>query len=142
MHRFVLLPAVAILLLAGCTSAPSPAPTVTVTATPTAAAVAPACTSVVGHPTSEVIVDGSPYCITGTSVSTDKTGYITTNCDPVNNTSTVIYGWGTSDPLAPDQNTYAAKVGSVVVIVPVSASEKELFGGVTLVNYLVAVGCP
>lgn len=141
------LPLVAVLLLTGCAAAPQPTVTVTVTATPTMTPVTipssvPTCFSLVGKPENQAIVNGLPYCITGTSVHTDQTGYITTNCDPVNNSSTVIYGWSTSDPTAPDQNTYAAKVGGVVVIVPNAADSKRVFGGVLTVDYLVAVGCP
>jgi hypothetical protein len=82
-----------------------------------------------------------PQCITGLTSETDKTGFITTNCDPVNNSSTPIWGWSSEDPNSPDQQVYAAKKGGVVVIVPVAANTVATFGGVPTMDYLVAVGC-
>ncbi len=133
------------LLLMGCSSAPTPAVTVTVTPPPQPVAIpttAPQCSSLVGHSTSSVMVDGSPYCITGSTAATDKTGFITTNCDPVSNTSTPVYGWYSTDRTARDLQVYAAKQGGVVVIVPDGDAFIRDLGGVAIASYLAAVGCP
>jgi hypothetical protein len=96
----------------------------------------------VGKNETEVLDEnGSPRCITGADVATDKTEYSVMNCDPVGNTGTPIYGWSSTDPNAVDHQVYAAKKGGVVVIVPVLPSTIEMLGGVPVVNYLVAVGC-
>jgi len=88
------------------------------------------------------MVDGSPYCITGSTLATDKTGFITTNCDPVSNTSTPVYGWYSTDRTARDLQVYAAKQGGVVVIVPDGDAFIRDLGGVAIASYLAAVGCP
>lgn len=134
----------ALVLLSGCTASPqshaSPKPSASASSKDPAQA--PHCYTLVGKKTSDVINEsGSPYCVTGTDSLSDKTVVILTNCDPVNNESTPIYGWYSSDPNAPDQQVYAAKKGGVVVIVPVSPTTVETFGGVPTVNYLAAVGC-
>lgn len=147
LHR--LMPILAIVLLAGCASpaqpvithaAVEPSPTHPVIAP--VAPVIPACFTMVGKNETDVLdANGSPRCITGTDVASDKTEYSVMNCDPVGNTGTPIYGWSSTDPNAPDRQVYAAKKGGVIVIVPVSASTIEMMGGVPVVNYLVAVGC-
>lgn len=96
---------------------------------PIAAAIAtgqyPACRLTVGLPTSEVVRDYNAStkqvdlrCVTGTSSDSDKTGAGMTNCNPIDPASSPIYYWASQKAGNADQNVYAAKTGSVVVIVP------------------------
>lgn len=107
-------------------AAPSATPSET---SPIAAAIAagqyPACRLTVGLPTSEVVRGYNAStkqvdlrCVTGPSPDSDKTGAGMTNCNPIDPASSAIYYWASEKTGNADQNVYAARTGSVVVIVP------------------------
>lgn len=76
-------------------------------------------------------------CITGDSQADDKTGAGVLKCD---SSTKKIYYWASQNPNSTDQSVYAAKEGSVVVIVPkVTATEFFSIGG-GLASVMLAVG--
>jgi hypothetical protein len=77
-------------------------------------------------------------CYTGSDALSDNTGGGVLPCDAT--PSKKVYYWATDDPSAPDQQVYAAKDGSVVVVVPrQTASDFHTFGG-GLAGVMLAVG--
>ena len=136
-------------VLVGCAGAAAPAATVTVTASPESThtsapvvATVPACSSFIGKSSATIFLVGSgPQCITGSTLATDKTGYGTTNCDPVDKKGRDVYFWGTKDSAAADQRLYAARVTGVVVVVPVREGYGQPIERASVADYLSAAGC-
>lgn len=123
--------AVAALVLAGCTAQAAP-----VHHHKTTTVMAKDCDDLVGQPTSDAIQNGKLAC------SLPDASLIKTNCDPVNNTSTAVYGWFSKNRATNvDLNVYAGKVGGDVVIVPGGSDAITDLGGETVAGYLSAVGC-
>jgi hypothetical protein len=138
----------------GATSTAAPSPTTSassVSGDPIAdelnAGEYPPCKSVVGQPT-DLVVRGKDSaghvdlrCYTGASLDADHTGADSAPCDPLDDKSTPVYFWGSSNPSNADQQIYAGKKGGTVVIVPDQSAKYffQLPGGIASV--LLAVGC-
>lgn len=149
MAKATALAALIVALLAGCSSGTAKPPVTTAAATPpvpvpttptTAASTkeTPQCASEVGKPTSEVVGDGGPGCITGATVAADSTGWGKQACaDTSTGAEVTVYFWVSSKPDAADTQEYVARSdGDVKVLADATSTRPAI-----LAQVLTAVDC-